>query len=182
MNNQNKTSELLEMLSDNLLSKNDSILNFIDFDECIDEIENLKQVYKTKRKFGVRTLCAVYDLPKDITTYNDLNNFFRQIRNTLTKKYAKFPYFKELGTFSIILCDNSKYENLNKEIKKLKDNTGLHMNTMLGTFLVDVEEFVFTETKTFGLITTGKQYKRIKQTLLNWISMNKKINNIPTNN
>jgi len=174
MKNQNRTSELLETLSNNLLSKDDSILNFIDFDECLDEIENLKRVYKTKRKLGVRTLCAVYELPENITTYNDLNNFFRQIRNTLTKKYAKFPYFKELGTFSIILCDNSKYENFNKEIKKLKDSTGLHMNTMLGTFLVNVDELVFTETKVWGLISTGKQYELIKQTLLSWISVNKK--------
>ncbi len=174
MNSQNKVSELLEILSDNLLSKDDSILNFIDFDERIDEIENLKRVYKTKRKLGVRTLCAVYDLSEDITTYIDLNNVRSQIRNSLTKKYAKFPYWKELGTFSIILCDNSKYENLNKEIEKLKDGSGFHINTMLGAFLVNVDEFVFTETKTWGLISTGKQYELIKQTLLNWINVNKK--------
>ncbi len=174
MNNQNKTPELLAMLSETLLSKDDSILNFIDFDERINEIENLKRVYKTKRKLGVRTLCAVYDLSDDMTIYSDLNNVFRQIRNSLTKKYAKFPYWKELGTFSIILCDKLKYEILNKEIRKLKDSSGFHMNTMLGTFLVDVDEFVFTETKTWGLISTGKQYELIKQTLLNWISVNKK--------
>ena len=174
MKNQNSTSELIEILSNNLLSKDDSMLNFIDFDECLDETENLKRVYKTKRKLGVKTLCAVYDLPEGISTYDDLNNFFRQVRNSLTKKYAKFPYWKELGTFSIIFCDNYKYENLNNEVKKLKDSTGVHMNTMLGTFLVNVDEFEFTETKTWGLISTGKQYELIKQALLNWISLNKK--------
>ncbi len=170
----NKTSELFELLSNNLLKKDYSLLRFVDFDEKLEENESIERVYKTKRRIGVRTLCAVCDLPENISTVKELNNFFQQIRNSLSKKYVKFPYFKELGTFSVILCNNSNYEHLNKEINKLRDYTGWHMNTMLGAFLVNVDAFEFAETKTWGLITTGSQYELIKQALLSWCSENKK--------
>ena len=172
MNNQNKKSELLDILKESLVSKNNSNQKFVDFDESIETGINVQRIYKTKRIFGVRTLCVVLDLPSDISDAKDLSIFFRKIRNSLTKKYAKFPYWKELGTFSIILCDNSNYERLKNKIDKLKDISGFHMNVMLGTFLVNIDKLEYSETKTWGLIFSGERYKLIQQALTNWTNRN----------
>jgi len=173
MKNQNLKSDLLDILTENLLTGNNSILKFIDFDESIETGINVQRIYKTKRKNGVRTLCVVIDLPSGISDANDLSLFFNKIRSSLTKKYAKFPFWKELGTFSIILCNNSDYEKLKNEIDKLKDKWGLHMNVMLGTFLVNIDKLEYTETKTWGLIFSGDNYRIIKQALTNWVDKNK---------
>lgn len=172
MENQNLKFELLDILTDNLLTGNNSIQKFVDFDESIEAGIIVQRIYKTIRKFGVRTLCVVIDLPGDVSDAKDLSLFFHKIRSSLTKKYAKFPYWKELGTFSIILCNNSDYEKLKNEIDKLKDISGLHMNVMLGTFLVNIDKLEYTETKTWGLMFSGDNYIIIKQALTNWVNRN----------
>ncbi len=172
MKNHNRKSQLLDILTENIISGNSSVQKFVDSDESIETGIDVQRIYKTERKNGVRTLCVVLDLPNDISDAKDLSIFFRKIRNSLTKKYAKFPYWKELGTFSIILCDNSNYERLKDKVYKLKDTSGLHMNVMLGTFLVNIDKIEYSETKTWGLIFSGDKYKLIKQALTNWTDRN----------
>lgn len=172
MKNQDRKTQLLNIFTENLLTRDISNNKFIDFDEPTEREDRVHRIYKTERKLGVRTLCVVLDLPNDISEYKDLSMFFRKTRNSLTKKYAKFPYWKELGTFSIILCDNSNYTRLKNKINKLKDISGFHMNVMLGTFLVNIEKLEYSETKTWGLIFSGVKHRLIKQALTDWINRN----------
>ncbi len=172
MKNQDKKTELVNVLTENILTRDNSNKKFKDFDESIESDVRIHRIYKTERNLGVRTLCVVLDLPNDISDEKDLYIFFRKIRNSLTKKYAKFPYWKELGIISIILCDNSNYERLKNKINKLKDASGLHMNVMLGTFLVNIEKLEYTETKTWGLVFSGIKHRLIKQTLTDWTNRN----------
>ena len=47
---------------------------------------------------------------------------------------------------------------------------GLHMNVMLGTFLVNHEKPEYVATKTWGLIFSGDKYGQINQALTNWMN------------
>lgn len=172
MKKQDRKSELVEILTGNILSQDSSNKKFIDFDESIENEMTIHKIYKTERNLGVRTLCVVLDLPNNILDDKDLSIFFRKIRNLLTKKYAKFPYWKELGTFSVILCDNSNYERLKNKIDKMKDISGLHMNVMLGTFLVNIDKLEYSQTKTWGLVFSGVKHKLINQALKEWTKNN----------
>jgi putative heme iron utilization protein len=122
---------------------------------------------------GVRILCVVVELPDNVATVPDFSKYFNSVRNTLTKKYAKFPYWKELGTFSVFLCKDKQYNLLVTEIKKFKDTSGWHMNVMLGTILINTDKLVFSDCLTWGLFVTGKHFETIKNAVSEWI-MNKK--------
>ena len=162
-------TELLNLIEISLLEH-----KYDDFDTGSIENLNLLRVFKTKRKLGVRMLCVVAELPDNISSVSDFSNYYHLLRNSLTKKYAKFPYWKELGTYSILLCENEKYDILKTEIKDFKDKTGLHMNVMLGTILINKDKLEFSDCATWGLFMTGKHFTTIKDTITEWIK-NKKI-------
>lgn len=170
MNNKNRKSELLNILTENLISGNDSSHNFVDFDEYNETEIRIQRIYKTKRIMGARTLCVVLDLPDNMINSNDLHLYFKKLRNSMINIYAKFPYWKELGTFSIILCNNTQYERFKNEINHFRDNTGFHMNVMVGTFLVNRDKPAYSGTKTWGLIFSGHKYGQIEQALTHWVN------------
>lgn len=170
MENINRKAKLLNILTEKLISENNSNHKFVAFDEASETEIKIQRIYKTKRKLGTRILCIVLDLPDTINNSKDLLLYFKKLRNSMTKKYANFPYWKELGTYSIILCDNTKYERFKNEIKHFRDFSGLHMNVMLGTFLVNHEKPEYVATKTWGLIFSGDKYGQINQALNNWMN------------
>ncbi len=54
------------------------------------------------------------------------------------------------------------------KMAQFKDNTGLHMNVMLGTVLVDREKFVSSGESTWGLFCSGKHFGAISATVNEW--------------
>lgn len=164
MTNNKDFADLLNSL-ENSLKK----YNYVDFDNGkIGELSFLR-IFKTRRMLGVRILCVVSKLPDNISSVSDFLDYFSSLRNTLTKKYAKFPYYKELGTYLIVLCTNETYNTLKTEINRFKDKTGFHMNVMLGTVLIDKDKSEFSECLTWGLFITGKHFKTITDTISDWI-------------
>lgn len=131
---------------------------------------NFLKIFKTKTKLGVKILFVVVELPDDVATVPDFSKYFNSVRNALTKKYAKFPYWKDLGTLSVFLCKDKEYNIFKTEINRFKDKTGLHTNIMLGTILINTDKLVFSHCLTWGLFETGKHFETIKNTISGWIA------------
>lgn len=172
-----KFTELSTMLEKSLLKH-----DYVDSDDNIFDNLPFQKIIKTERKFGVRYLCAVIEIPDNILTDSDFGDFFGLIRNTLTKKYARFPYLKELGTYLVILCDNSVYGNLRDKNKLFIDRTGLHMNTKLGTCIINKDTLDYNNSVTWGLFHSGKHFDSILKTISEWSKkeQNKLISTAPS--
>ena len=98
----------------------------------------------------------------------ELTSFMEQIRGALTTKYARFPYWKSLGTFTALLCRSAQYEEFRHAIPRLKDLSGFHINVMLGTCLVDVDDGRNAGEPTWGLYYSGKHYGALRAAISEW--------------
>ncbi len=122
----------------------------------------------TPRRWMVRYVCVVHEIPASVTNAAMLTDLFNQIRRQLFVQYARFPYWKELGTFLVLLCSHEQYEQLAIHAGKLKDRSGLHGNVMLGTILIDGENFQSSADTTWGLYYSGQHFVAITQTVQEW--------------
>jgi hypothetical protein len=126
----------------------------------------------TPRRWMVRYVCALYEIPTAVTNAAMLTEVFNQIRNQLFAQYARFPWWKELGTFLVLLCSHEQYEQLAVHTDEFKDHSGLHGNVMLGTILIDRERFRSSADATWGLIYSGKHFAAIARTVREWCKTN----------
>jgi len=133
-----------------------------------DPDNSLLAVIKTQRRWMVRYVCAVAELPEEIRDLNAALRYFHQLRKNLTKRYARFPWYKELGTFAVLICDNSLFATLLGAMSRFKDVTGLHMNVMLGTVLVSRQSLETRSTSTWGLFHSGRHFGAICATVAEW--------------
>ncbi len=171
MTTEEKYTDLLNLLEISLIEH-----KYVDFDNGkVGELSFLR-IFKTERKLGVRNLCVVSILPDNVSSISDFSKYFNLVRNTMTKKYAKFPYFKELGTFLIVICPTNIYNELKKEIDSFKDKSGFHMNLILGTVLIDKDNLEYSECLTWGLFISGKHFYTITNTISDWIENKKDLN------
>ncbi len=123
----------------------------------------------TPRRMMVRYLCGVFALPADgYDTPDQAKNLFDALRRGLTKKYAQFPYWKELGTYLVWICSSELFDGMQGRMAEFKDKTGLHMNVMLGTVLVDREQVISSAESTWGLFSSGKHFAGISATVNEW--------------
>ncbi len=125
-------------------------------------------VLATPRRWMTRYLCCVAPLPDGHETVRQAVDVFETLRRELTKKYAQFPYFKELGTYLVLMCGSKLFNEMNGKVAQFKDNTGLHMNVMLGTILVDQEAFTYSAESTWGLYYSGKHFGAMNSTVYMW--------------
>lgn len=122
----------------------------------------------TPRRWAVRYICVVLDIPEQVSTVNQSKELFERIRSYLGKRYAHFPYWKELGTFVVLLCSHQLYEKLDGHMSQFYDQTGWHSNVMLGTVFVDREQLKSSAEVTWGLHYSGKHFTDIRRVVREW--------------
>ncbi len=158
-----RTSELVEILQDRLKEYGYTKLEAGETGEI-----PFVAVLSTTRRRMVRYLCVVAAIPSSVADCEGLTRFSEQIRRALAARYARFPYWKELGTYTVLLCGKAQYEEFRHAITGLKDRTGFHVNAMLGTCLVDVDDGRSTGEPTWGLYYSGKHYGAIRAAISEW--------------
>lgn len=110
-------------------------------------------VLKTQRRYMTSYVCALVRIPPDINNMRDLKQLHGKVRTLLAKRYARFPWYKELGTFTVFVCAPALFERVRNELAQLNDKTGLHVNTMLATWIVNSETFDAVGQSTWGLLS-----------------------------
>ncbi len=122
----------------------------------------------TPRRWMVRYICAISHIPNDVSDVRACKRFLEDTRNCLTKHYARFPWWKELGTYSVLLCGGQLFEDLSEDLGTFKDKTGLHMNVLLGTCFIDIENFRSSADSTWGLFYSGRHFGSIREAVRQW--------------
>lgn len=122
----------------------------------------------TPREWMVRQMCAVLRVPAEVADAPACKEFVEDARRSLTRRYARFPWFKELGTFYVLLCESQLFQELSTSGHQFKDRTGLHMNVLLGTCIVDVENYRFCTHATWGLLYSGKHFRAMEDVVRQW--------------
>jgi hypothetical protein len=125
-------------------------------------------VLATPRRWMTRYLCGVFTLPEGLDHPRQAKQFFEATRKSFTKRYVQFPYWKELGTYLVWICESDIFEAMEGGMTQLKDKTGLHMNVMLGTVLVDRQELVTSAEAAWGLYYSGKHFGAISASVNEW--------------
>ena len=162
-------SQLVELLKENL-----SEYRYTEYDEGIINDIHFVAIIKTPRRWLVRYLCAIVEIPDTITNASLFENFFPQVRKSLTSKYAKFPWWKELGTFLVFFCEDSLYQRLTGIEGDFKDRSGLHMNVILGTCFINNVTFEISTEFTWGLWYSGRHYRAIRAAVAQWCEVQQK--------
>jgi len=138
-------------------------LNNIDFVGCI----------MTSRRWMTRYICGIIEIPKDVISHQDILTYADRALKTLSDQYTQFPYWKELGTYLVILCNAKQYKTLSVSEGEFKHKSGFHTNVWLGTILIDKENFQTVGQKTWGLYSSGKHYEAIKMSVGSWCEENR---------
>ena len=125
-------------------------------------------IIATPRRLMVRYLCGVFALPDDCDTPQQAEQLIETIREGLTERYSRFPYWKELGTYSVWICGSKLFDRMQGKMAQFNDNTGLHSNVLLGTVLVDGQKFTNAAECTWGLFYSGKHFAAIRATVNEW--------------
>ena len=160
---------LVELLKENL-----SEYRYTEYDEGINNSIHFVAIIKTPRRWLVRYLCAIVEIPDNITNPSLFKQFLSQVRKSLTSKYAKFPWYKELGTFLVFFCEDGLYKKLTGIEGDFKDRTGFHMNVILGTCFINEGTFETSTDSTWGLWYSGKHYRAIRAAVTQWCEVQKK--------
>lgn len=132
------------------------------------------QLVITKRRWTVRYVCAVLEAPQSLSTVDECRDLIQRLREGLAVQFARFPYFKELGTYVVLLCSQSVYQDLSQHLSAFYDRTGLHMNVILGLVLVDRDGFRISADATWGLFYSGKHFDAIERTAQQWCQTKRK--------
>jgi hypothetical protein len=135
--------------------------NYIDHQQIYIDKEISAVIIATPRLWATRYICIITDIPKNTENISDANIFFSKLRKKLISKYAKFPFFKELGSFNVVLCEEHIFRMLSKSLSSFVHKTGLHINVMLGIILINKNSFEFVFDSTWGLYYSRKHFKSI---------------------
>lgn len=124
-------------------------------------------IIKTPRRLTVSYICAITQVPDNILDIQGANRFFAEIRKNLTLKYARFPWWKELGTFFVLICNHELFDKLKGLQRHFKHSTGWHINVVAGTCLIDEKTFEsVADVVPCGLF--GKHYGEIRAAVSQW--------------
>lgn len=135
--------------------------------------------FLTPRIMLTRYGCAVVELPEHVRDIDSATDFFRYLRKALTRTYAKFPWWKEIGVFLVLLCRAEVYTNAVPHLHRFIDKTGDHATIILGTIFVDQENFQSEGRSTWGLFYSKGHYKSINTAVTQWCKDHIKVLNNP---
>jgi hypothetical protein len=122
----------------------------------------------TPRRWTIRYVCAVTETPQPVATVAQCKDLFTGIRGALSRQYARLPWYKELGTYLILLCPTLLCQQLSGHVSAFHDRTGLHVNVMLGTVFVDRERYESSAEATWGLFYSGRHFLDIQRAVGQW--------------
>jgi hypothetical protein len=125
-------------------------------------------VFVAPRWLGSRYVCAVVAVPENVQTFQQVRQLFDAARIALAKQYAGFPYWKQIGTFLVLIVGSQLFEAAEDQLGQCKDRTGMHTNVMLGTVLVDCESPRSRSEATWGLFYSGRYYRAIQRAVDDW--------------
>ena len=125
-------------------------------------------VLSTPRRADGRILCAVARLPEGGYEPAAAGRFVQRIRRSLAKRYAGVRWFKRLGTYTVLLAGSRACEKLRGHEGRFIDSSGLHVNVLLGTVLIDLDAFRVNCDNIWGLIDTGDQFRHIQGAAEEW--------------
>ena len=86
--------------------------------------------------FG-RRLCAIVDVPGDITTEESLRNLCSAVRQSINKHFVGIAFYRNVHTFIVFICSQKLFEKAEKMAKDLVDRTVLHSTILEGIIFVD---------------------------------------------
>lgn len=119
----------------------------------------------TPRRWMVRQVCVVLEVPEQISTVNQTKELFEMIRTYLSERYARFPWLKEIAAYVILLCSHELYEKLDGHLSQFYDQTGFHMTLMLGSIFVDRDQFQSSAEETW---VSQKRFAVIRDVVRAW--------------
>lgn len=114
-------------------------------------------VLKTERRRFMRYLCVVVSVPNAVQSADDIGALHSKLRRILSRHYAQFPWYKELGTFAIYLCEPHLFASLRTLPRRTIDKTRFHMNVMLAAWIVNSVTFDSMGKPTWGLLSHAGQ-------------------------
>jgi hypothetical protein len=126
------------------------------------------KIVSTPRRWSVRYLCVLVEAPGQVVDLESARSLHRQMRVSISQRFAKFPYWKEIGTYSIVLCGHKLFETVRDHVRDFRDRTGFHTNVMLGTCFIDSETKENTANATWGLFYSGKHYGALRSAVAQW--------------
>lgn len=124
-------------------------------------------VFAAPRGTG-RTLCVVAAMPDDLAGANEAAGFVAHLRKAMSTRYRGLPKPGRLATYTVLLAGHDLCSRLRAHTNRLIDAGRWHVNVMLGTVLVDVEEFRLHANTTWGLVETADQFEHIRRTVDDW--------------
>ncbi len=125
-------------------------------------------IVSTPRRLTVRYLCALVEAPPMAPRLEDALAFHERLRTGIRRSFAKFPWWKEIGTYAIVVCDGALFEIVKAHKRGFRDRTGFHMNVMLGTCFIDRETRASTADATWGLYYSGKHFDAMRSAVAQW--------------
>ena len=128
-----------------------------------------------------RTLCAVAALPAGVAGADEAAEFVGRLRKATTEHFRPMRLPRRLATYTVLLGTADQCEALRGEKGRLIDAGRWHVNVLLGTVLVDLDEFRLHSDTTWGLIDTGDHFERIRGTVETWCGRHRKPRRVALN-
>lgn len=138
-------------------------------------------VFSAARRAG-RTLCAIAALPEDLVSPDAAEAFISNLRKAVTERFRPLPLPGRLVTFTVLLASHGQCQALREHKGRLIDSGRWHVNVMLGTVLVNVEQFRLHSDTTWDLVDTGDHFEQIRRTADAWCGRHRKPNHAALNN
>ncbi len=107
-------------------------------------------------------------VPQGVVDLDAAVAFHNGIRSALSDRFAKFPWWKEIGTFAVLVSEPSLFATVRGHGGRFRDKTGLHMNVMLGTIFIDDATKENTGRETWGLYHSGKHFTAVGTAVAEW--------------
>ena len=130
-------------------------------------------VFAAARRGGL-TVCVVAALGPGQAGPYGARKFVARLRKALSVRYAGWPRPGRLATYTVLLGNHDSCLHLRDHTGRLIDTGRWHVNVMLGTVLVDMEEFRLHANTTWGLVDTGDQFDHIRRTVEAWCGRHRK--------
>jgi hypothetical protein len=108
-------------------------------------LDGFDLVLATRRHLMTRHVLAATSWDKPAQDWSSLRNLLQDARNSLTRSLAQPPWWKELSSILVVPCTDS-FLDQSPTSMRLHDRTGLHMNVILGVFLVNPSVTRFSAT------------------------------------
>lgn len=144
---------------------------FVEIDR--DVSDEIIAIIKTPRIWTVRYVCPIIKPPSNVSECDSFRDYLRNIRKVVSKRYAKFPWFKEIGILSVILVENPLFDKISKSNISFVDKTGLHVSTFCSMSILNTSDFRVFSQRTWGIYKSIAYFGTIMDILEEFAEANK---------